>query len=47
MVGDNAPPLEEWKLPARCCGTWASDAYCTICGNWVRELPERFELGIN
>lgn len=43
---DNAPPLEGWQLPPRCCGTWSSGLSCDICGNWLK-IPASIELGEN
>lgn len=43
---DNAPPLEGWSLPPRCCGTWSSGLSCGICGNWL-PIPPNVTLGDN
>lgn len=33
MIGDNAEPLADWQMPRRCCGEWADDLDCRICGH--------------
>jgi hypothetical protein len=47
MIGDNADPIEGWTLPPRCCGEWAEDDHCEMCGFYVPRLSPLIELGEN
>lgn len=45
ITRDTTHETPDWKLPnrqskpvtlpPRCCGTYASDKVCTVCGQWV------------
>lgn len=42
---ENAPPLDGWTLPPRCCGVWSTGLVCGVCSRWLHELPANIELG--
>lgn len=48
MIGDNAPPLDGWRLPmAKCCGLIATSCVCEMCLEFVPKIPPNVILSDN
>lgn len=44
---ENGPLLDGWRLPPRCCGEWATELACKVCGRHSRDIPANIELSEN